>query len=95
MPQQRACNKATPAEGVSVLPQDIPATEGESAALWQKIMQIGMGTPISRVAVGVSERVSRLKALGNGQVPIVAATAWRLLSEGLADEVPPAEGDEE
>jgi hypothetical protein len=28
----------------------------------------------------VAARVDRLKAIGNGQVPIVAATAWRLLN---------------
>jgi hypothetical protein len=27
--------------------------------------------------------VDRLKAIGNGQVPLVAATAWAILSEGL------------
>ena len=36
--------------------------------------------PICRVAHGVAHRVDRLKALGNGQVPRVAATAWELLS---------------
>lgn len=36
---------------------------------------------VGRVADGVANRVDRLKALGNGQVPIVAATAWRLLNE--------------
>jgi hypothetical protein len=34
-----------------------------------------------RVANGVAARVDRLKAIGNGQVPAVAATAWKLLSE--------------
>ncbi len=34
---------------------------------------------ISRVADGVAARVDRLKAIGNGQVPSVAATAWELL----------------
>lgn len=34
---------------------------------------------VGRVADGVAARVDRLKALGNGQVPAVAATAWRLL----------------
>lgn len=38
----------------------------------------GMG----RVADGVANRVDRLKALGNGQVPLVAATAFRFLSGG-------------
>ena len=38
---------------------------------------------LGRVANGVAYRVDRLKALGNGQVPAVAATAWRLLTAGL------------
>jgi len=33
-----------------------------------------------RVANGVTARVDRLKAIGNGQVPLCAATAWRLLT---------------
>ena len=35
---------------------------------------------VGRVANGVAARVDRLKAIGNGQVPLVAATAWNLLS---------------
>jgi len=38
---------------------------------------------VGRVANGVDARVDRLKAIGNGQVPAVAATAFRLLSDGL------------
>jgi len=34
---------------------------------------------VGRVADGVAARVDRLKALGNGQVPLCAATAWELL----------------
>jgi len=33
------------------------------------------------VADGVAARVDRLKAIGNGQVPLCAATAWRLLTK--------------
>ena len=33
------------------------------------------------VVDGVASRVDRLKAIGNGQVPLCAATAWRILSE--------------
>ncbi len=40
------------------------------------------GEIISRTALGIENRVDRLKAIGNGQVPIVAAAAWRLLTEG-------------
>jgi DNA (cytosine-5)-methyltransferase 1 len=35
----------------------------------------------TRVAHGVAHRVERIRAIGNGQVPAVAATAWRLLTE--------------
>ena len=35
---------------------------------------------VGRVAHGVAARVDRLKAIGNGQVPLCAATAWRILS---------------
>ena len=35
--------------------------------------------PIPRVATGIKDRVNRLKALGNGQVPLCAATAWEVL----------------
>jgi DNA (cytosine-5)-methyltransferase 1 len=34
---------------------------------------------LGRVAHGVDARVDRLKAIGNGQVPLCAATAWELL----------------
>ena len=38
---------------------------------------------VGRVADGVAARVDRLKAIGNGQVPLCAATAWKLLSERI------------
>jgi len=41
---------------------------------WQSEPNVG------RVADGVAARVDRLKAIGNGQVPLCAATAWNLLS---------------
>ena len=37
--------------------------------------------PVDRVADGMVDRVDRLKAIGNGQVPLCAATAWRILTE--------------
>ncbi len=36
---------------------------------------------VGRLANGVANRVDRLKALGNGQVPAVVATVWRSLRE--------------
>lgn len=37
----------------------------------------------SRMADGVAYRVDRFKAIGNGQIPAVAATAWSVLQKGL------------
>jgi len=36
---------------------------------------------IPRVATGIAKRIDRLKAIGNGQVPQVAAMAWEILSQ--------------
>lgn len=35
---------------------------------------------VPRVASGVRDRVARLRSIGNGQVPLCAAVAWRLLA---------------
>lgn len=45
----------------------------------ERAVESGMG----RVANGVAHRVDRIKALGNGQVPLVAATAWPMLIKRL------------
>jgi DNA (cytosine-5)-methyltransferase 1 len=36
---------------------------------------------VGRVVNGVAARVDRLKAIGNGQVSLCAATAWRILND--------------
>ena len=58
------------------------AREGETDhAFAERVGHIwGIESPVGRVANGVAARVDRLKAVGNGQVPIVAATAFRILS---------------
>ena len=38
---------------------------------------------VGRVADGVAARLDRLKAIGNGQVPLCAATAWQILSKDI------------
>jgi DNA (cytosine-5)-methyltransferase 1 len=52
--------------------------EGWGEAWWAVEPDVG------RVAHGVAARVDRLKAIGNGQVPLCAAEAWRLLTGGTA-----------
>lgn len=49
-------------------------SRGDGIGWWSS--EPGMG----RVANGMAYRVDRLKALGNGQVPVVAARAFELLS---------------
>ena len=48
--------------------------DGCSSDFWKVEPNVG------RVADGVAARVDRLKAIGNGQVPLCAATAWRILN---------------
>jgi DNA (cytosine-5)-methyltransferase 1 len=49
----------------------------DSAGWWKIEPNVG------RVANGVAFGLDRLKAIGNGQVPLCAATAWNLLKERL------------
>jgi len=51
--------------------------DGCSSDFWKVEPNVG------RVADGVAARVDRLKAIGNGQVPLCAATAWRVLTQDL------------
>ena len=39
--------------------------------------------PVGRVVDGLARRVDRLKSLGNGQVPMAAATAWQHLIQQI------------
>lgn len=61
------------------------AGEGEAdKAFAERVGHIwGIESRLGRVVNGVAHRSDRLKCIGNGQVPIVAATALRILSEGL------------
>jgi len=58
----------------------------ENTKLWRAAAECGWWESepdLGRVANGVVARVDRLKAIGNGQVPLCAATAWKLLKERL------------
>jgi DNA (cytosine-5)-methyltransferase 1 len=72
----RACGAATPgaAAGCSSEAHDRSAA---GAPWWDTEPDVG------RVAHGIPNRVDRLRALGNGQVPAVAALAWRVLGGDL------------
>ena len=68
--------------------QGISAEADATVVNMQRCVPVGMGADqcreameyVPRVATGVMARVDRLKAIGNGQVPRVAATAWRILT---------------
>jgi hypothetical protein len=34
---------------------------------------------------GLADRLDRIKSIGNGQIPIVAATAWSILLKRLGE----------
>ena len=48
---------------------------GKAWGIWSRDVE----SKLDRVADGLADQLDRIKALGNGQVPIVAATAWRML----------------
>jgi len=70
-----------PHSSVSGLEGDIRrVSEGERSSgpsWWASEPNVG------RMAHGVAHRVDRIKAIGNGQVPAVAATAWKILTDDL------------
>jgi len=47
--------------------------DGRDPGWWQAEPDVG------RVVDGLASRVDRIKALGNGQVPLQAAVAWKIL----------------
>jgi hypothetical protein len=42
---------------------------------------VEMASQFRRLDDGLAHAVERTQAAGNGQVPIVAATAWRILTD--------------
>ncbi len=64
---------ATLAEGSGFNPRVASVEYPDEVGWWQSEPDVG------RVAHGVAHRVDRLKAIGNGQVPAVAALAWEIL----------------
>lgn len=69
-------------EGHIEKPGSIESHRHSEAPWWQDEIESGVG----RVAHGVACRVDRLRAIGNGQVPAVAALAWETLKQRLEEE---------
>jgi DNA (cytosine-5)-methyltransferase 1 len=65
--------------------QESDGSTSECGSLWWHTDPAESPTEpiVGRVANGVANRVDRLKAIGNGQVPMCAAMAFSILSEGL------------
>lgn len=60
------------------LRMSLNAKVAQLPSLRPSVWETGPGEP--RMADGLANRMERLAATGDGQVPIVAATAWRLLT---------------
>jgi DNA (cytosine-5)-methyltransferase 1 len=77
--------------------RDVQKSELQQRAVFQKSRKTpdrfsdGIGNAVwwatepsvGRVANGLAGAMDRIKAIGNGQVPLCAATAWKLLTERL------------
>jgi len=74
--QERAQRDLEPSAGQSA-PQRDDALRHGARSWWQAEPAVG------RVVDGLAHRVDRLRALGNGQVPMAAATAWQHLIQQL------------
>ena len=73
------CNPNRDRESTSPVDEETPRLSGIGDPGWWEIEP-----DVGRVANGLAaqvDRTNRLKAIGNGQVPLCAATAWRLLME--------------
>ena len=57
------------------------ANKGGCSNLREHVTRAPSQGIIPRVAVGIKDRVNRLKGIGNAQVPQVAATAWEILNQ--------------
>lgn len=67
------------ADSDSKLRRAVDAEMGSLPKFRPGVWEAGPGEP--RVDDGMAHRMDRLRATGNGQVPIVAATAFRILSQ--------------
>jgi hypothetical protein len=87
----RGSTQAIEVCGVQGMCKGVSAKAGAACDCLRPHMSVGVGkdfseeTLVPRIAKGVKSRADRLKAIGNGQVPLCAATAWQLLSQPPRD----------
>jgi len=62
------------------IPNEVASGKINDSSGWTERIKNNATGPIPRVATGIKHRVGRLKAIGNGQVPQVAAMAWEILT---------------
>jgi DNA (cytosine-5)-methyltransferase 1 len=81
MPRLSSCNQPTSRPKQQVLEKQSCRGSNEygNKDYWEVEPNVG------RVVDGLASRVDRLKAIGNGQVPLCAATAWNILKGRIDD----------
>jgi len=79
LPGFTPCNDKTPRSKQQLLEEQFGRSSNELRTSYRWPTEPDVG----RVVNGMAARVDRLKAIGNGQVSRVAATAWRILSDGF------------
>jgi hypothetical protein len=65
--------------------QCVSCGETKDVQMWPHRNKEGIESGLGRVAHGIANRVDRIKALGNGQVPFVEALAWAYLTGEFYD----------
>jgi len=82
---ERKMERSQQGSDLSLLRKDFYIQEAERKDLQQRMREqtcLDEAQIVPRVSKSVAARVHRLKAIGNGQVPLCAATAWRVLNAG-------------
>lgn len=83
---ERKMERSQQGSDLSLLRKDFYIQEAERKDLQQRMREqtcLDEAQIVPRVSKSVAARVDRLKAIGNGQVPLCAATAWQILSKDI------------
>ena len=78
-----SCSKIPNTSSENVERHELPCGTSEGFFAFGSHRWWSIEPNLDRVAHGVASRVDRLKAIGNGQVPLCAATAWSILMERI------------